>query len=44
MLSMAGLLSFAWSTGTLFLLAQEFQQRVLQPSDQAANRKSLGIS
>ena len=28
-LAMAGLLTFAWSTGVLFTLAQEFQDRAL---------------
>jgi hypothetical protein len=27
MLGMAGLLTFAWSTGVIFMLAQEFQQK-----------------
>ena len=30
MISMAGLLTFAWSTGVLFTVAQEFQEQQLQ--------------
>jgi hypothetical protein len=31
-LAMSGLLTFAWSTGILLMLAQEFQERALRPS------------
>ena len=35
-LAMAGLLTFAWSTGVLFTLAQEFQDRALRASKHGA--------
>src|SRR5262245_2052793 len=37
-LAMAGLLTFAWSTGVLFTLAQEFQDRALRTDRRARDK------
>ena len=36
MIAISGLMTFAWSTGVLFALAQEFQARQLQRGDRSA--------
>ncbi len=36
MIAISGLMTFAWSTGVLFALAQEFQRRELQRGEAAA--------
>ena len=36
MIAISGLMTFAWSTGVLFALAQEFQTRVLHRKDRPA--------
>jgi len=41
MLSAAGLLTFAWSTGILITLAQKFQQRVLPDHSEKATMERL---
>ena len=40
MLAMAGLLAFAWSTGVLFTLAQDFQTRRMQWLEQRHRQES----
>jgi hypothetical protein len=42
MLAMAGLLTFAWSTGVIFMLAQEFQERHSRSSKNDAITASPG--
>lgn len=42
MLGMAGLLTFAWSTGIMFTLAQEFQQKVLRRTDRSWEKSQSG--
>ena len=41
-LAMAGLLTFAWSTGVLFMLAQEFQDRALRREQARTHRRPAG--
>ncbi len=41
-LAMAGLLTFAWSTGVLFMLAQEFQDRALRTRRPAHEKEEGG--
>jgi len=36
MIAISGLMTFAWSTGVLFALAQEFQERELQRGERSA--------
>ncbi len=38
MIAISGLMTFAWSTGVLFALAQEFQARELQRGEPGASR------
>jgi hypothetical protein len=42
MVAMAGLLCFAWSTGVLFTLAQEFQQKQMAGRLRRARRGNSG--
>jgi hypothetical protein len=42
MIAISGLMTFAWSTGVLFALAQEFQMRVLRRGSPAAPAHSEG--
>jgi hypothetical protein len=37
MIAISGLMTFAWSTGVLFALAQEFQTRELHRRDRPAS-------
>jgi hypothetical protein len=40
MLAMAGLLAFAWSTGVLFTLAQDFQTQRIQSIEKRKRQES----
>jgi hypothetical protein len=44
MLAMAGLLTFAWSTGVLFTLAQDFQTKALQIRELRLKKRHAGRS
>jgi hypothetical protein len=44
MLAMAGLLTFAWSTGVLFTLAQDFQTKASQIREQRYKKRHAGSS